>query len=185
MDYVIYQLQMEQFYYDLAKMFKEKNWQVLSDSEGSEKMHRAHMLLFNQILCEDAWHAKTKAATLWFLKRKDFTITTVYDPAGSSDFVELLASMKSKGYNIIMNFYAEDVVLGNVAVEIHNKWFAFGQCMNSEPDGLFVSEIWPLRYVLPKVKEMQMEPRFMIPLIQPESNENCIRLNSGGCQYGM
>lgn len=185
MDCVVYQLQMEQFYYDLAKMFKEKKWQVLSDGGGSEKMHRTHLLLFNQTLCEDARHENGKPATLWFLKKKDFTNTTVYDPVRASDFAELLASMKSKGYHIVMNFHAEDVVLGNVTVEIHNKWFAFGRCMNSEPDGPFVSEIWPLRYVIPKIKEMQMEPRFMIPIIQPASNENHVRLNSGGCQYGM
>jgi hypothetical protein len=51
---------------------------------------------------------------------------------------------------IIMNFMTPDRILGNVAVKLGDKWFAIRECRKDE-DIPYVAQIWPLKYVLPRI----------------------------------
>jgi hypothetical protein len=73
---------------------------------------------------------------------------------------ELLAHLAKKDWQMIMNFMAPDCLLGNVAVKLGDKWFAFGQCRKYEDGEPYVAEIWPLKYVLPKISKMEIKPKF-------------------------
>jgi hypothetical protein len=64
----------------------------------------------------------------------------------------------SKTWKIIMNFMAPDCVLGNVAVKLDDKWIAIGECRRNE-DGIPYVQIWPLKYVLPRIRKMEIKPK--------------------------
>jgi hypothetical protein len=75
------------------------------------------------------------------------------------DSIEImLGFMVKKGYEIMMNFLEKDVILGNVAVKLGDRWFAFGQCRNDiEENEQYTTEIWPLKYVLPRIHQMEVK----------------------------
>ncbi|MGB9756272.1 MAG: hypothetical protein ACPLVJ_00615, partial [Candidatus Bathyarchaeales archaeon] len=77
---------------------------------------------------------------------------------------ELLRQLARKGWQIIINFMARDCILGNVAVKIGDKWFAFGQARKDENGEPYVAEIWPIKYVLPNLSKMEIKPEFYIPI---------------------
>jgi hypothetical protein len=73
---------------------------------------------------------------------------------------KLLGLMVKKGYRIILNFQEPDIILGNIALKIDDKWFAFGQCKNDADEGSCVTQIWPLKYVIPRIQKMEVNPRY-------------------------
>ena len=44
--------------------------------------------------------------------------------------------------------------MGNVAVKLGDKWFAIGECRKDEDDVPYVAQIWPLKYILPKINKI-------------------------------
>lgn len=103
-----------------------------------------------------------------------FEETAYVDPADPCDIHKMLEHMVTKkDYKIVLNFYAPDVLNGNVTVKLKDKWFAFGRCRNDEKEGLYVSEIWPLKYVLLRIPEMEVKLRYARSIFEVlcESNE--------------
>jgi len=72
---------------------------------------------------------------------------------------ELLIHLIEKGWKIIMNFMAPDCILGNVAVKLGDKWIAIGECRKDEDDTPYAAQIWPLKYVLPRIHKMEIKPQ--------------------------
>jgi len=132
-----HQLKMEQFYDALASVIREKNYCVWLDSYLEEGFPNPEWLLFEESVCGEP-----------------------YD----TELEEFLGYVVEKDYRIVMNFYAPDVVLGNVAVKINGRWFAFGECRNENPEEQFVTEIWPLKYVLPKMRQMEVKLRYAVSI---------------------
>jgi hypothetical protein len=58
-----------------------------------------------------------------------------------------------------MKFMASDCILGNVAVKIGDKWIAIGQCRKNEDGISYVAQIWPLKYILPRINKMEVKLR--------------------------
>jgi hypothetical protein len=81
------------------------------------------------------------------------------DPAYPEPVHELLIHLIEKGWQIIMNFMAPDCILGNVAVKLGDKWIAIGECRKDEDDTPYVAQIWPLKYVLPRIHKMEIKPQ--------------------------
>jgi hypothetical protein len=81
------------------------------------------------------------------------------DPAYPKPVHELLIHLIEKGWQIIMNFMAPDCILGNVAVKLGDKWIAIGECRKDEDDTPYVAQIWPLKYVLPRIHKMEIKPQ--------------------------
>jgi hypothetical protein len=81
------------------------------------------------------------------------------DPAYPEPVHELLIHLIEKGWQIIMNFMAPDCILGNVAVKLGDKWIAIGECRKDEDDTPYVAQIWPLKYVLPRIHKMKIKPQ--------------------------
>jgi hypothetical protein len=132
---------MEQFYDALADVILQKDFCLWLDHGVEEDILYPELFLFDTTLCGD-----------------------VYDDQLES----LLEDVAERGYRIIMNFHASDVVLGNVAVKIRDRWFAFGECINQgvreKWEGQYVTEIWPLRNVLPNLGDNEVKPRYTIPI---------------------
>jgi len=147
---ILYQQGMEQFYNTLADVIIQKNCYVWLGPGVEEDILYPEVLLFEETVCGD-----------------------VYDDQLES----LLQCVAERGYRLVMNFHAPDVVLGNVAVKIKDRWFAFGECRNEaarEPlEGQYVTEIWPLKQVLPNLSKMEVKPSYIIP-IRPQ---DCISHN--------
>lgn len=136
-----------------------------------------HTLSFYQRKIEDFYDDlaavfKTLGSTAYFEGLKEdvenpdllvFEESIFYDPNDDSA-EEFLGEMEKKGYEILMNFQEPDVVNGNVIVKIEKKWFAFGQCRKTEPGGAHVETIWPLKYVLMNIQEMETTPRQAISM---------------------
>jgi len=77
---------------------------------------------------------------------------------------ELLAHLAKKGWQMIMNFTAPDCILGNVAVKLGDKWFAIGECRKNRDDIPYVAQIWPLKYILPRIHKMEITPQQTFPV---------------------
>jgi hypothetical protein len=136
-----YQRKIEDFYDDLAEAFKKLG--VNAFYEGSsliEEIEDPDLLVFEQ--------------------------NTSYEPY-DNQAEEFLQEMLKKGYEILLNFQAPDVILGNVVVKIGDKWFAFGQCKNDQDAGPYVNEIWSLKYVLTRLPKMKIKLVYTIPLTKP------------------
>ena len=148
---VFYQQKMEQFYNALADVIVQKNfYAVWLDNGVEEDVLYPELLLFEEAICGELHNSQLE---------------------------ELLEYVVEKGYRIMMNFYAPDVVLGNVAVKISDRWFAFGECINesarNSQEEPYVSEIWPLKYVLPNLHQMEVKIRYAI-LIRPQTYQLAI-----------
>ena len=134
-----YQQRMEQFYMEMAKVMKEKNQSFWLEGYGPLQNQPIEEILFEQGFYVDP---------------------NDYEPTH-----EMLETLTERGYPIIMNFYAPDVILGNLAVKIKDKWFAFGQCKNDiDQKEIYATEIWPLKYVLPRIKYMEIATKFSISI---------------------
>ena len=134
-----YQQRMEQFYMEMAKVMKEQNHGFWLEGYGTQKNQPIEEILFEQGFYVDP---------------------NDYEPTH-----EMLETLTERGYPIIMNFHAPDVILGNLAVKIIDKWFAFGQCKNDiDQKEIYATEIWPLKYVLPRTKQMLIKPRFSLSI---------------------
>jgi hypothetical protein len=72
---------------------------------------------------------------------------------------ELLAHLAKKGWQMIMNFMAPDCILGNVALKLGAKWFAIGECRKGRDGVPYVVQIWPLKYILPRIHKMEIKPQ--------------------------
>jgi len=132
-----YQQRMEQFYMEMAKVMKEKNHGFWLEGYGTLNNQPIEEILFEQ----------------------GFYI----DPNDYEPTHEMLKTVAKRGYPIIMNFHAPDVILGNVAVKIKDKWFAFGQCKNDiDQKEIYATEIWPLKYIIPRIKQMEIKLGFSI-----------------------
>jgi len=81
------------------------------------------------------------------------------------EFVRTLRHVAEKGYEIAMNFYASDVILGNVAVKIDDKWFAFGECRNEGKFEQYITEIWPLSFVLSDLQSKEVQLRYVVSVL--------------------
>jgi len=145
-DWIFYQQKMEQFYNAMADVIMQKNYYALIDDSVEEDIICPELLLFEEDVCVEPTESQLE---------------------------EFLEYVVEKGYRIVMNFYAPDVVLGNVAVKIHDKWFAFGQCRNDDWVGECVTEIWSLKYVLPNLRYMEVKLRYTIP-IRPQQGQPAI-----------
>ena len=134
-----YQQRMEQFYMEMAKVMKEKNYGFWLEGYGTLKNQPMEEILFEE----------------------GFYI----DPNDYEPTHEMLETLTERGYPIIMNFHDPDVILGNLAVKIIDKWFAFGQCKNDiDQKEIYATEIWPLKYTLLKMKYVEVNLRFAVSL---------------------
>jgi hypothetical protein len=88
------------------------------------------------------------------------------DPSYPDPLHEFLMCLIDKGWKIIMNFRAPDCILGNLAVKLGDKWFAIGECRKTEDGIPYVAQIWPLKYILPRIHKMEIKPQqtFLITL---------------------
>ena len=126
--WLAYQEGIERFYDELAELLRKEGSMVYTERNDPEDVLNPELLLFNEHLC--------------------------YDP-NDDTAEEFLEEMEKKGYVIRMNFQARDAIIGNVVVKIENKWFAFGQCRRTAHVGLYVSDIWALRFVLTNLRKME------------------------------
>ena len=134
-----YQQRMEQFYMEMAKVMKEKNHGFWLEGYGTLRNQP-----IEEILLEQGFYV---------------------DPNDYEPTHEMLETLTERGYPTIMNFHAPDVILGNLAVKIIDRWFAFGQCKNDiDQKEIYATEIWPLRYVIPRLNLSEVKPRFSISI---------------------
>lgn len=140
-DVLLYEQKMEQFYNTLADVMILKNCCVRLGPGVEDDIVYPEVLLFDTTLSGE-----------------------VYDDQLES----LLQDAAERGYRIVKNFHASDVVLGNVSVKINDKWFAFGECINQSTkeshEGQYVTEIWPLRQVVPNLRQMEVKLRYAFPI---------------------
>jgi hypothetical protein len=155
---IVYERGMERFYADLATAIREGHWRVWMRYDSEEEIVDSDMLLFDSVV-SDLTHSSDFDRVEWLSKEKRYERVFIYDPEKNAELVELLQITMDKGYVIAMNFSSEDVVLGNIIVKISGKWFAFGQCRDNKVDDPYVTEIWPLKYVLPQLEKMQVQPQ--------------------------
>jgi len=140
-----YQRRLECFYNDLVDVFWRNHfcfWTKACEDLNEPYIPKPDVEL---IVFEDVLHA---------------------DPAYPEPIEEMLLYLIKKGWKIIMNFIASDCVLGNVAVKLSDKWFAIGECRKTEDGIPYVAQIWPLKYVLPRIHKMEIKPQqtFLITL---------------------
>jgi transcription initiation factor IIE alpha subunit len=132
---------MEEYYNTLADVLFQKDYCAWLGPGVEEDILHPEVVLFEMTLCGE-----------------------LYD----DQLEQLLGYVAERGYRIIMNFHAPDVVLGNVAVKIHEKWFAFGECINQSTresqEGEYVTEIWPLKQVILNLQQMEVKPRCVFPI---------------------
>ena len=132
-----YQQRMEQFYTEMAKVMKEKNHGFWLEGYGALNDQQIEEILFEQGFYVDP---------------------NDYEPTH-----EMLETVAKRGYPIIMNFYAPDVILGNLAVKIKERWFAFGQCKNDiDQKEIYATEIWPLKYIVVHMSHIEVKLRVSI-----------------------
>jgi hypothetical protein len=131
---------MEHFYDDLAEVLKKEGVIAFCEATAAqEEVDNPDLLVFDQ--------------GMEFEK---------HDNQGE----ELLQGMLKEGYEILLNFQAADVILGNVVVKLEDRWFAFGQCRNDPHAGPYVTDIWPLKYVLMRLPKTETG---LISIFQIES----------------
>ena len=148
-----YQQRIEQFYIEMAKVIKERNHGFWLEGYGTLQNQPIEEILFEQ----------------------GFYI----DPNDYEPTHKMLETVAKRGYPIIMNFHAPDVILGNLAVKIKDRWFAFGQCKNDiDQKEIYATEIWPLKDVLVGLKCNEIKLRFSIS-IEKAGSLNLIRLIKG------
>lgn len=128
-DWLAYQQGLEKFYDDFAKLLREEGSMVYTERDDPQDIMNPELLLFNEHFC--------------------------YDP-NDDTAEELLRAMAKKGYKICMHFQEPDVIIGNVAVKIKDRWFAFGQCRNDSRAGPYVTVMWSLKYVLARIAQMEI-----------------------------
>lgn len=128
-NWLIYQQGIEKFYNDFAQVLTEIPSMIAVGSSDYEDVHDPDLLLFDTHFCYEPFDYQAE---------------------------EFLSEMIKKGYEIVMNFQAEDVILGNVAVRIKDKWFAFGRCKNDPMEGQWVMDIWSLKHVLTNLRKMEI-----------------------------
>jgi len=134
-----YQQKMDEFYGDLLDVWRSGPFQICS-GVSMEEPYVLHPDM-ELVLFEEVLHV---------------------DPNDPEPLHELLRRLTEKGWEIIINFMARDCILGNVAVKIGDKWFAFGQARKNEDGEPYVAEIWPLKYVLPRLSKMEIKPKIAI-----------------------
>jgi hypothetical protein len=135
---LFFQQKMEEFYRNLVDVMIQNGSCLWTDSCEYEEFIDDHDLL----VFEDALHGMP------------------YDDSNEL----LLKCLVKKGYEILMNFQGNDVLLGNVVVKLGDKWFAFGECKNDSEEGYIVTQIWPLKYVVPRMRLMEASPNHMISI---------------------
>lgn len=136
-----YQKRMEDFYDDLLAVWRSGPFEICANMSEDEPyiLHPdMELVLFEEVLCSY--------------------------PNDPYFIHELLRQVAEKGWQIILNFMAPDCLLGNVAVKVGDKWFAFGQCRKDEDGEPYVAEIWPLKYVLPRISKMEINLGCTVPL---------------------
>lgn len=133
-----YQQKMEQFYDDLIDEVRKERCYLTSEDPCFEDYIDEHDLL----IFED---------TLQGMEYDD-------------SIEKILNCLAKKGYKLALNFQEKDVVLGNVIVRLCDRWFAFGNSRNGVAGDRCVTEIWPLRYVLPRLEKMEAQPKQMFPV---------------------
>lgn len=139
----VYQRELERFYDDLIDVFWRNRFCFWTEActylnEPYIPKPDVELIIFEDILCAD--------------------------PADPDPLHELLLHLVKKGWKIIMNFMAPDCIMGNVAVKLGDKWFAIGECRKDEDDVPYVAQIWPLKYILPKINKMEIKPQQTFPI---------------------
>jgi hypothetical protein len=140
-----YQRELERFYNDLIDVFWQKHFgfwtEACSDlNEPYIPKPDVELILFENIIYSD--------------------------PAYPDPLHELLKCLIEKGWQIIMNFMAPDCILGNVAVKLGDKWIAIGECRKNRDGTPYVAQIWPLKYVLPRIHKMEIKARQVLLIRQ-------------------
>ena len=133
-----YQRELERFYDDLIDVFWRNHFRFWT--EACSELNEPYIPKpdVELILFEDVIHV---------------------DPVYPDPLHELLICLVEKGWKITMNFMASDCVLGNVAVRLGDKWFAIGECRKDRDGFPYVAQIWPLKYILPKINKMEIKPK--------------------------
>jgi hypothetical protein len=138
-----YQRELERFYNDLIDVFWQNHfgfWTEACSDLNEPYIPKPDVEL---IVFEDILHA---------------------DPAYPEPLHELLNCLVRKGWKIITNFMAPNCILGNVAVKVGDKWFAIGECRKGRDGGPYVVQIWPLKYILPRIHKMEIKPQQTFPI---------------------
>ena len=142
-----YQRELERFYNDLVNVFWRNHfafWTKACEDLNEPYIPKPDVEL---IVFEDVLHA---------------------DPAYPDPLHEFLMCLINRGWKIIMNFMAPDCILGNLALRVGDKWFAIGECRKDRDGVPYVAQIWPLKYILPKMSKMEVKPRHVIPLLNQQ-----------------
>ncbi|MEM3551461.1 MAG: hypothetical protein QXQ94_08815 [Candidatus Bathyarchaeia archaeon] len=134
-----YQRKMEEFYNDLLDVW-----------------FRGCFGLYTDVFCEEEPYVLHPDIELVFFE--DVLNVDPNDP--EQPMLRLLGSLVKRGWQIKMNFMARNCLLGNVVVKIGDKWFAFGQCRRDDYGEPYVAEIWPLKYVLPRIEKMEVKLKY-------------------------
>jgi len=133
-----YQRELERFYDDLVNVFWRNHFAFWTEACSDLNEPYIPKPDVELIVFEDVLHA---------------------DPVYPDPLHEFLMCLTDKGWKIIMNFMASDCILGNVAVKLGDKWFAIGECRRNRDDIPYVAQIWPLKYVLPRIHKMEIKPQ--------------------------
>ncbi|MEM3785878.1 MAG: hypothetical protein QXZ59_00670 [Nitrososphaeria archaeon] len=132
-----YQRRMEEFYNDLLDVLRSGRF-IFCDEIREEEPYilqpDTELIVFEEVLTGD--------------------------PYDSESMFELLGCLVRRGWQIKMNFMSRNCLIGNVVVKIGEKWFAFGQCRRNDYEELYVAEIWPLKYVLPRIEKMEVKLKY-------------------------
>jgi hypothetical protein len=142
-DLSFYQRELERFYNDLVNVF----W-------------RNHFAFWTEA-CSDLSEPYIPRPDVELIVFEDILYA---DPAYPDPLHEFLMCLIEKGWKIIMNFMAPDCILGNVAIKLGDKWFAIGECRKNQDGIPYVAQIWPLKYVLPRMHKMEIKPQQTFPI---------------------
>jgi len=138
-----YQRELERFYDDLIDVFWRNHFAFWTEACSDLNEPFIPKPDVELIVFEDVLHA---------------------DPVYPDPLHELLMCLIHNGWKIIMNFMASDCILGNVALKLGDKWFAIGEC-RKDRDGIpYVAQIWPLKYILPKISKMEVKLKCTFPI---------------------
>jgi len=132
-----YQEGIEKFCDDLAELLRKEGSMVYTELDEPQDVSNPELLLFNEHLS--------------------------YDPNDDSA-EDFLKEMVKDGYKICVNFQAGDAIVGNVAVKIGNKWFAFGRCQKASDGGFYISSMWSLKFVLTNLQKMEIRLSQAFPI---------------------
>lgn len=135
---VYYQSRMEQFYNAMADVIFQKNYSIYLGERREVGIPYPEMFVFEE---------------------------SIYSEPYDDTVEEMLGHVVAKGFRIAMDFYAPDILNGNLTVKIRDKWFAFGDCRNENTKEQYPTEIWPLKYVLPNLRQLEVKLRYAIPIL--------------------